>query len=84
MPKRLRLVNKQTIENTQKSDRTGEHCLQRKWCCSKKKAQATLTDILLADNAVREAQTSNLSAIIEYLKADLELKKLSGNMSLKN
>jgi OMF family outer membrane factor len=49
-----------------------------------KEGTATLTDILLADNAVREAQTSNLLAIIEYLKADLELKKLSGNMSLKN
>jgi OMF family outer membrane factor len=41
---------------------------------------ASLTDILLADTALREAQQANISAIIEYLKADLELKKLTGNI----
>ncbi|MBK9717966.1 MAG: hypothetical protein IPO85_10705 [Saprospiraceae bacterium] len=29
---------------------------------------------LLADNALREAQQTYLSAVIDYLKADLELK----------
>lgn len=43
---------------------------------------ATLTDILLADNSLREAQQSYLSAVIDYLKADLELKKFTGNISL--
>ena len=43
---------------------------------------ATVTDILLADNALREAQTNYLNALIERLKADLELKKASG--SIKN
>lgn len=43
---------------------------------------ATLADILLADNALREAQTSYLSALVEYWKADLEWKKASG--SIKN
>lgn len=42
---------------------------------------ASLTDVLLADNSLREAQQSYLSAIIDYLKADLELKKLTGNIS---
>ncbi len=41
---------------------------------------ATLTDVLLADNSIREAQQAYLSAIIDYLKADLELKKLTGNI----
>jgi len=41
---------------------------------------ASLTDILLADNALREAQQTYLSAVIDYLKADLELKKLTGNI----
>jgi outer membrane protein TolC len=41
---------------------------------------ATLTDVLLADNALQEAQQTNLSVIIDYLKADLELKKLTGNL----
>lgn len=42
---------------------------------------ASLTDVLLADNSLREAQQTYLSAIIDYLKADLELKKLTGNIS---
>jgi outer membrane protein TolC len=43
---------------------------------------ATLTDVLLADNALREAQTQYLNVLIEHLKAHLELKKASG--SIKN
>lgn len=42
---------------------------------------ASLTDVLLADNALREAQQNYLSAIIDYLKSDLEIKKLTGNIS---
>jgi OMF family outer membrane factor len=45
-----------------------------------KQGVASLTDILLADNALREAQQSKLAAIIDYLKADLELKKRTGNL----
>ncbi len=42
-----------------------------------KNGTATLTEVLLAENAVREAQQLYLSAVIDYLKADLELKKLA-------
>jgi len=42
---------------------------------------ANLTDVLLADNALREAQQTYLSAVIDYLKTELELKKLTGNIS---
>jgi OMF family outer membrane factor len=49
-----------------------------------KEGTATLTDVLLADNALREAQQTYLSVVIDYLKADLELKKLTGNLSIKN
>jgi OMF family outer membrane factor len=41
---------------------------------------AGLPDVLLADNALREAQQNYLGAVVEYLKADLELKKLTGNI----
>lgn len=41
---------------------------------------ATLTDILLADNALRDSQQSYLNAVVDYLKATLELKKSSGNL----
>ena len=49
-----------------------------------KQGTASLTDVLLADNALREAQQTYLTMVIDYLKADLELKKLTGNISIKN
>ena len=49
-----------------------------------KQGTASLTDILLADNALREAQQTYLTTVIDYLKADLELKKLTGNISTTN
>lgn len=45
-----------------------------------KQGVATLTDVLLADNSLREAQQTYISAVVDYLKADLELKKLTGNI----
>lgn len=47
-----------------------------------KQGSANLTEVLLADNALREAQQNYLSAIIEYLKTELELKKITGNLSI--
>lgn len=44
-----------------------------------KQGTASLTDVLLADDALREAQQAYLNSVIEYLKADLELKRLTGN-----
>jgi outer membrane protein TolC len=49
-----------------------------------KEGVATLNDVLVADNALREVQQSYISAVVDYLKADLELKKLTGNLSIKN
>lgn len=45
-----------------------------------KQGTATLTDILMADNALQEAQQAYLTAVVDYLKADLELKKQTGNI----
>lgn len=42
---------------------------------------ATLNDVLMADTSLRETQQNYLTAIIAYLKADLELKRLTGNLS---
>jgi len=41
---------------------------------------ASLSDVLMADNNLRQAQQSYLTAVIDYLKADLTLKKLTGNV----
>ena len=47
-----------------------------------KEGTASLTDVLLADAALRESQQSYLNAVVDYLKADLDYKKLTGNISL--
>lgn len=49
-----------------------------------KQGTASLTDVLLADTGLREAQQNYLSAVVDYLKADLELKKLSNHLRIKN
>lgn len=46
----------------------------------KNEGLVNLTEVILAENALREAQQANLTAIVDYLKADLELKKLRGNI----
>lgn len=45
-----------------------------------KQGLASLTDIIMADNALRQAQQDYLQAEIDFAKADLELKKLTGNL----
>jgi OMF family outer membrane factor len=69
----------QSIENTR---------IQIEWAKSiynqtllqNKNGVASLTDIILTDNALREAQQSYINATIDYLKADLELKKSTSNL----
>lgn len=48
-----------------------------------KEGVASLTDVLLSDNAQKEAQQNYLSALVDVMKTDLELKKVSGNLSIK-
>lgn len=43
---------------------------------------ASLTEVLLADNELRKTQQNYVNALIDYFKADLELKKISGNISI--
>ncbi len=78
---RVRLVNRQNIENSQNQIELAS-TIYNEMVLQQREGTATLTDILMADNALREAQNSYLIAIIEFLKADLELKKLTGNISL--
>lgn len=55
--------------------------IYRQTVLQQEQGTATLTEIILADNALREAQQHYLSAIIEHLKADLELKKATGSIN---
>jgi len=45
-----------------------------------KQEVASLNDVLMADNNVRQSQQNYLAAVIAYLKADLEFNKLTGNL----
>lgn len=44
---------------------------------------ANITDILLADNTLRQSQQEYLSNLIDYLKSDLEYRKLTGHLTTK-
>jgi OMF family outer membrane factor len=78
-----RLVARQIIENTSRQIILATTVYEQ-MVLQQKEGTASLTEILLADNALREGQQAYLSAIVDYLKADLELKKLTGNISIKN
>ena len=80
---RKRLVTSQSIENTQAQTALA-NTVYHQMLLQQKEGTASLTEVLMADNALREAQQSYLSAIIDFLKADLELKKLTGNISSTN
>lgn len=76
---RQRTIAQQTVINTE-NQITLAQSIYEQTVLQQKQGTATLTDVLLADNALREAQQNYLSAVIDYLKADLELKKLTGTI----
>ena len=73
-------VAKKTIETTTEQIQFAQ-TIYEQTIIQQKQGTASLTDVLLADNALREAQQTYLSNVIDYLKADLELKKQTGNIS---
>jgi OMF family outer membrane factor len=78
-----RFIARQTMENTSLQINLAT-TIYEQMLLQQKEGTANMTEVLIADNALREAQQAYLSAIIDYLKADLELKKLTGNISIKN
>lgn len=76
---RQRTIAQQTVVNTE-NQITLAQSIYEQTILQQKQGTVTLTDVLLADNALREAQQNYLSAVIDYLKADLELKKLAGTI----
>jgi OMF family outer membrane factor len=78
-----RKIAQQTVETTAEQIQLAQ-TIYEQTLIQQKQGTASLTDVLLADNALREAQQTYLTAVIDYLKADLELKKLTGNISKKN
>ena len=79
---RKKTVSQHTISNTTSQTELAG-MVYRQTILQQQQGTASLTEVLMADNALRDAQQANLSAIVDYLKADLELKKITGNISLK-
>jgi OMF family outer membrane factor len=75
-----RIVAQQTVINTLSQIQLALSIYDQT-VLQQKQGIATLTDVLLADNVLREAQQAYLSAVVDYLKADLDLKKLTGNIN---
>lgn len=80
---RQRNTSQQAVVNTENQIALAQSIYEQT-ILQQKQGTATLTDVLLADNALREAQQNYLSAVIDYLKADLELKRITGNIKVKN
>ncbi|MCO5269030.1 MAG: TolC family protein [Brumimicrobium sp.] len=81
---RQRIVAQSTITNTENQISLAQ-TIYEQTLLQQKQGTASLTDVLLADNALREAQQNYLNAIIDFLKADLEFRKLTGTIqSIKN
>ena len=76
---RQRTIAQQTVINTENQIALAQSIYEQT-ILQQKQGTATLTDVLLADNALREAQQNYLSTVVDYLKADLELKKLTGTI----
>lgn len=75
-----RAVALHSIETTLSQNKLAES-IYHQTVLQQKEGVATITDILAADNALRESQQKYISALVDYLRADLELKKSSGNLS---
>jgi OMF family outer membrane factor len=80
---RQRTIAENTIMNTENQIDLAK-TIYDQTILQQKQGTASLTDVLLADNSLREAQQNYLNAIIDFLKADLEFKKLTGTISIKN
>ena len=80
---RQRTIAQNTIMNTENQIDLAK-TIYDQTILQQKQGTASLTDVLLADNALREEQQNYLNAIIDFLKADLEFKKLTGTISMKN
>lgn len=78
-----REIARKTVETTAEQVELAG-AIYKQLVLQQKQGTANLTDVLLADNALREAQQNYLAAIVDYLKADLELKKTTGNISMHN
>ncbi len=72
-------INKQNIKTLQEQVNLAQKIYDQT-IVEQKHGIASLADVIMADNTLRQAQQDFLQAEIDYLKADLELKKITGNI----
>ncbi len=72
-------VSKKNIENT-KAQVALAQTVYEQTLLEQKHGVAGLTDVIMADNELRKAQQNYLQAQIDHMKADLELKKITGQI----
>ncbi len=72
-------VSQKTVETT-RSQVDLAQSIYDQTVLQQKQGTATLTDLLIADNSLSEAQQNYLDSVVDFLKADLELKRLTGNI----
>lgn len=77
--RKQRSIAQRTLETTASQIRLAQSIYDQT-LVQQKHGTASLTETLLADNSLREAQQHYLTAVIDYLKADLELKNVTGNI----
>lgn len=80
---RQRTIAQSTIADTENQIELAK-TIYEQTILQQKMGTASLTDVLLADNALRESQQNYLNAIIDFLKADLEFKKAAGTILVRN
>lgn len=78
---RQKIVAEQTVLHTQNHIALAQS-IYNQTILQQKQGTASLTDILLADNSLRDAQQQYLNAVIDYLKADLGLKMANGTIKV--
>lgn len=76
---RQRNIAQQTVAQTKDQIELAQ-TIYNQTILQQRQGTASLTDVLLANNSLRMAQQDYLNAIVDYLKGDLELKKLTGNI----
>ena len=77
---RQKTIAQSTITNTESQIGLAKNIYEQT-ILQHKQGTACLTDILLADNALRDAQQNYLNSVMDYMKGDLELKKLTGTIT---
>ena len=78
--KKQRELALQTILNTSKQIKIAKSVYENT-VMQQEQGLANITDVLMADSKLKQAQQDQITAIVNYLKADLELKKLTGNIN---